>query len=673
MNHVITTDEDKQSKLTEADNYSRDILERVTANIQSVSLRDLEKSLDANIIANDIAIEEVTALIEQVILLETEIAKVDRPRPTRSRILLYLISNLEDFKVRRLTVEQRSLLLKLGGQEARAWETPLNKTKFIQILEWNLDLRQGLYSLNATAKDAMCLFTDPTIGSNFTPDEAEKRTAIGKFNKVQRSNKAVIELLMNEQDSLSRKELEDAVDDNWCMHLNLKEFLEGEDLLKEIDDILSTGLKLKFSLQQAYATNSFVPFGELLIYLQACEKHLSKTKKFMDKNELWPEEFRTFDEEMQPRTKRQNSSMSEVSLSVYPSNPRFLSYNIFLRPPAPPNTNDDYKQERLYRFAQEALGRFDVVCLQEMFGSFSSRRRELVEKAKSLGFLSIGKSPTNVLRSGFLVDGGLLVLSRLPFMREAIYHTFKCSGKYSDKVAAKGIMYMKVQINTNSFMHLAVTHLQSCYSLDDGTKPIRDKQIAEIVEFLKEQCRDDPREREPECPPHLAAAPAPSGSDGERVWPLLLCGDLNINGRKSPIDGSHSEDYLIMQQQLSELGEFHDLVFNSYGEHQVTYADTTDRTLGFLPKEKVLTCPTDYDCDSLRRQSLDYAFYYPAPDSKINPEIPKIPDPLVPTTCKIERFEIDRTKDIGAPISQLSDHYGIDLTFSLLDRRKSNK
>merc|ERR1719359_984824 len=96
----------------------------------------------------------------------------------------------------------------------------------------------------------------------------------------------------------------------------------------------------------------------------------------------------------------------------WPSFLRVLSYNIFLRPPAPlftHNTDDDRKDERLSRFVKQHLQNYDLVCLQEAFGAFSTRRDGLIVRAAKKGFHHWHKSSTNV-RPQFLIDGGLLIL-----------------------------------------------------------------------------------------------------------------------------------------------------------------------------------------------------------------------------------------------------------------------
>jgi hypothetical protein len=90
---------------------------------------------------------------------------------------------------------------------------------------------------------------------------------------------------------------------------------------------------------------------------------------------------------------------------------KVLTYNIFLRPPPVKNNEDDYKNERLRDFIK-MLDLFDIICLQEMFGTFNSRKHELIKHANKAGLFYFVDSPSPSFFSKFLVDGGLLILSR---------------------------------------------------------------------------------------------------------------------------------------------------------------------------------------------------------------------------------------------------------------------
>lgn len=92
-------------------------------------------------------------------------------------------------------------------------------------------------------------------------------------------------------------------------------------------------------------------------------------------------------------------------------NIKILTYNIFLRPPPVKNNESDYKDDRLADFTKQ-LELFDIICLQEMFGTFNSRKHELIKHANKSGLFFFADSPSPSFFSKYLVDGGLLILSR---------------------------------------------------------------------------------------------------------------------------------------------------------------------------------------------------------------------------------------------------------------------
>jgi hypothetical protein len=199
--------------------------------------------------------------------------------------------------------------------------------------------------------------------------------------------------------------------------------------------------------------------------------------------------------------------------------------------------------------------------------------------------------------------------------------------------------------------------------------------------------------------------------------PMILLGDLNVNGRKSVDNGvDHSEEYLEMLRQLqmerdpnsssssasSDSVKFVDLIWESLGEHPITVGDAKRDAKGeflkpLVPLETALTNPKDLLC----RKSLDYIFYLPpfvpsslSSSSNASPQIipnvsmsnpivkndspatPSLPNfensnfatPIV-SQSKVEQFFIENKK-----YTQLSDHYGVSATLHIplnLDNAKN--
>lgn len=95
------------------------------------------------------------------------------------------------------------------------------------------------------------------------------------------------------------------------------------------------------------------------------------------------------------------------------SNARFLTLNIFMRPPGVTNNLSDYKDERLAYIVDHILPQYDVVAFQEAF-AFGSRRKDwLIRQARAMGYNHHIESPRHYPWE-IAVDGGLLIMSRFP-------------------------------------------------------------------------------------------------------------------------------------------------------------------------------------------------------------------------------------------------------------------
>lgn len=307
---------------------------------------------------------------------------------------------------------------------------------------------------------------------------------------------------------------------------------------------------------------------------------------------------------------------------------RLLSYNIFIRPPAPKfthNVEDDFKDQRLNSFIESYLNNYDVICLQEMFGSFSRRRRRLVRAAKKRGFAWKVSSPQSRSKM-FLVDGGCLILSRVKIVAQASI-IFK-PGVMSDRLAAKGVLYAKLEPHPGVFIHLFSTHLQAVYSDPASMEEclnVQKTQYDQLVDFVANTIAEN------ESPEDMLIArrlldkklrrgrngpeTLPSLSQVTRRWPIVISGDFNCNSRPAygVPQNSVSSQYTDLTESLSKLGHFSDIFHNQCGEHPVTYAAADFDTHGnFSPRETALTCPEDYhESGQYVNQSLDYIFLFP--------------------------------------------------------------
>jgi endonuclease/exonuclease/phosphatase family metal-dependent hydrolase len=140
-------------------------------------------------------------------------------------------------------------------------------------------------------------------------------------------------------------------------------------------------------------------------------------------------------------------------------NIKLLTYNIFLRPPPVKNNENDWKDERLEDFCKE-LYNFDIICFQEIFGTMNSRKQSLIRAATKTGFFFYVDTSSPSFLSKYLVDGGLLILSRFPIVSYA-YYPFQY-GVISDSLAEKGVIYTKIMVR-DCYLHIFTTHLQASY------------------------------------------------------------------------------------------------------------------------------------------------------------------------------------------------------------------
>lgn len=138
---------------------------------------------------------------------------------------------------------------------------------------------------------------------------------------------------------------------------------------------------------------------------------------------------------------------------------RVLTYNIFLRPPLIKNNENDWKDQRLEDFCN-IIHNFDVICLQEMFGAFNNRKHNMIRAATLAGFFFYVDTTSPSFISKYVVDGGLLILSRFPISAHCyLQHTY---GVVVDSLAEKGIIYTKINIK-DCYLHIFTTHLQASY------------------------------------------------------------------------------------------------------------------------------------------------------------------------------------------------------------------
>ena len=230
----------------------------------------------------------------------------------------------------------------------------------------------------------------------------------------------------------------------------------------------------------------------------------------------------------------------------------------------------------------------------------------------------------------YLVDGGCLILSRAKIVAES--STIFSPGMMSDRLAAKGAIYAKLNPKPGVFIHLFVTHLQAVYAGTDTMAECLDAQKSqydELVEFVASTVAaneshedmyrargllDKKRRRQKSDISGITTPPEQDTmsflSQKSRRWPILITGDFNCNSRT---EGTPTKQYRDLTNALSKLGNCSDVLYDTLGEHPVTYAAANVKSDGsFTPVETALTCPEDYlDDGKWVNQSLDYLFLLP--------------------------------------------------------------
>ncbi|KAJ3294170.1 hypothetical protein HK104_003877 [Borealophlyctis nickersoniae] len=238
---------------------------------------------------------------------------------------------------------------------------------------------------------------------------------------------------------------------------------------------------------------------------------------------------------------------------------RILTLNFFLRPPGvSEGGTGDWKSERLRLFAQTEFQNYDIIAFQELFAFGTSRRDECITLAKEKGFLYSAACP-KMPWYGLRVDAGLLILSRYP-IDDVKHHTFGRGTEVGDWLAAKGVLYAKIQPTPDYTLHLFTTHLQS--TDNPQALKIRNVQFHEAKEFIDETLNGNNRQ------PHE---------------PVLFVGDMNVDARANGDDGvGHGWEWPIMTDIFS--GKKHRLAgsetppryhvesvcYSVLGEHPIT-------------------------------------------------------------------------------------------------------
>ena len=331
---------------------------------------------------------------------------------------------------------------------------------------------------------------------------------------------------------------------------------------------------------------------------------------------------------------------------------RLLIYNIFCRPPPVNSNNGDYKDARIKDFLEQ-MPNFDIICFQELFTTLNDRKHRIIREGAKMGLKYYASPKVPSFFSKYLVDSGLLILSRYKIVEDDFYEYYiTISG---DAVSNKGILYAKIKIN-NKFLFLFNTHLQSTYYDEsqkniDCTIQVRTAQTEELINYIYNKLLIIPR-------------------DEIKKGCVIVCGDFNIDAHnnkfaktKYKIPNYNNTEYNILKLKLNKLGKAIDLMKKKYNEHLYTFGNNEKEEHDHTLTNKVdfnMKQTLDYIWEIIPYFSLDiYKHEYFQKNSNYlyndkyiaNDKIQVLYD-----TFKIQEFLVK-----NRPYQQLSDHFGVSV------------
>ena len=331
---------------------------------------------------------------------------------------------------------------------------------------------------------------------------------------------------------------------------------------------------------------------------------------------------------------------------------RLLTYNIFCRPPPVNSNNGDYKDPRIKDFLEQ-LPNFDIICFQELFTTLNDRKHRIIRKGAKMGLKYYASPRVPSFFSKYLVDSGLLIISRYEIVEDDFYEYYiTISG---DAVSGKGILYAKIKIN-DKFLFLFNTHLQSTYYDEsqkniDCTIQVRTAQTEELINYIYNKLLIIPR-------------------DEIKNGCVIVCGDFNIDAHdnkfakiKYKIPNYNNTEYNILKLKLNKLGKAIDLMEKKYNKHLYTFGNNEKEE-----HDHTLTNKTDYNM----KQTLDYIweiipdfsldiyrqeYYKKSKNYSHNDKyIENNKIQVLYDTFKVQEFLVK-----NRPYQQLSDHFGVSV------------
>lgn len=255
-----------------------------------------------------------------------------------------------------------------------------------------------------------------------------------------------------------------------------------------------------------------------------------------------------------------------------------------------------------------------------MFRLWNSRVDALVRAAASVGMNYFAYAPARTFFHRRPVDSGLLILSRFPV--EATEFVMFSMGSGADAYAAKGVLYAHVRLAEDFCLHLFTTHL------DAGEHTLRKRdvralQLRELLTLVRGKIERD------------------------RASPVILAGDFNLTAFHRPTLARIVEPFRSLAERFDM--RLVDVVGDAYcGKHPSTNGWGHGRLSYELTDQPDLQGCIDY-----------MLVFIPKPVLEVfRPEL---------DMCKVEHFRIaeDERRARKLPITNLSDHFGVDAVFTV--------
>ena len=160
-----------------------------------------------------------------------------------------------------------------------------------------------------------------------------------------------------------------------------------------------------------------------------------------------------------------------------------------------------HQHERLADLVVTYFKDFDVICLQEVWGIFTSELKEcLICYAQKAGFFYQACQPVKETRlnSRYVCDSGLFVLSRFPLVKQT-YHKFSY-GVFSDNEAKRGVLFAQIEVAPGAIINLFNLHVQSNSTLHSSDKQyhvteVREVAFKELTYFIEEVLLSEYKQR----------------------------------------------------------------------------------------------------------------------------------------------------------------------------------